>query len=81
MVQLTAEILRRPKGAGIGINELETQMAHLRDLRNYAVHPRPAEDAHLEANFTEVGCLALLSTTVRHLARLRSAAQAANYCD
>ncbi|HEX6514900.1 MAG TPA: hypothetical protein VF049_04965 [Nocardioidaceae bacterium] len=78
VVQLSAEILRQPSGAGIAINELQTQVAHLRDLRNYAVHPRPMEDAHLEANFTEVGCLALLSTTVRHLARLRSAAQAAN---
>jgi hypothetical protein len=77
LTQITAEILRRAPRSTTIVNELQAQAAHLRDLRNYAVHPRPEADAHLEAHLTEVGCLALLSTTVRYLARLRGAAQAA----
>jgi hypothetical protein len=77
VIQLAAEILRRAPRSATAVNELQSQATHLRDLRNYAVHPRPEADAHLEANLTEVGCLALLGMTVRYLSRLRAAAMAA----
>lgn len=78
VIALVAERLKSVPRSRSAVDELVTQAAHLRDLRNYAVHPRPDSDRHLEAQLSEIGMLALLTTGHRYLIRLSDIGQAAN---
>jgi len=77
VIQLVAERLKRAPRSTSSVNELQSQAAHLRDIRNYGLHPRSETDASLEAAFTETGCLVLLMEGRRYLARLMEIAGAA----
>jgi len=74
--RLMAEIIRRDgKGDKTLADELLSQAALLRELRNYGVHPRAAARDGLERYFSEPACGLLLLTTARHLTRLAEAVQ------
>lgn len=77
VIQLVTQDLQAVGGLRTIMSELQAQAIHLRDLRNYAVHPRGDDDPQREANFTEPGCLSLLMLTRRNLERLRDAAHVA----
>lgn len=81
VIQLVAERLRQAPRSKATVTELQAHAAHLRDLRNYGLHPRPDEDAPREAAFTEAGCLALLMQSRRYLARLLDLARSAEILD
>jgi len=56
-------------------NELLAHASHLRDLRNYGVHPAADQDPGQAHAFTELGSTLLVMETHRYLARLREAAE------
>jgi hypothetical protein len=74
----TAEVIRltsnhlteRTKGRRTEITDVRTHATYLRDLRNYAVHPRSERVDSLEDAFTEVGAMLLVFKTHRYLTRL-----------
>lgn len=77
VIQLVTQNLQATPGLSMTMTELSAQAVYLRDLRNYAVHPRSGNDQQLEAHFTEVGSLVLLLMTRRYLERLRDAGRLA----
>ncbi len=64
IIQLVVERLRGAPRSSATVNELVSQAAHLRDVRNYGIHPRGEADAHLEDLFTETSCLALRNNSL-----------------
>ncbi|MGI5127474.1 hypothetical protein ACQEVB_11750 [Pseudonocardia sp. CA-107938] len=75
VIKLTLDHLHTlPGKKPIVLHELGAHAAHLRDLRNYGLHPRDDEDADMEAAFTEFGCALLLMESRRYLVRLRGVA-------
>jgi len=74
VIQLVTQHLQATAGLKTTMTELQAQAIHLRDLRNYAVHPRGHDDQQREAHFTEPGCLSLLMLTRRNLERLSGVA-------
>jgi hypothetical protein len=77
VIQLVTQHLQSTAGLKTIMSELQAQAIHLRDVRNYAVHPRGHDDQQREAHFTEPGCLSLLMLTRRNLERLKDAAHIA----
>lgn len=77
VIQLVTQHLQATASLKTIMTELQAQAIHLRDLRNYAVHPRGHDDQQREAHFTEPGCLSLLMLTRRNLERLSDAAHTA----
>lgn len=53
-----------------GLSDLRSQAAHLRDLRNYGLHPTGAADDDLEPAFTEAGCAVLYMAAPRYFRQL-----------
>lgn len=55
--------------------ELLAHAGFMRDVRNYGIHPRPAEREQLERYFTEETCAYLILTSYHHLRRLGDLAE------
>jgi hypothetical protein len=55
--------------------ELLAHAGFMRDMRNYGIHPRPAEREQLERYFTEETCAYLILTSYHHLRRLGEIAE------
>ncbi|MFI8778090.1 hypothetical protein ACIGH6_13520 [Brachybacterium paraconglomeratum] len=53
-----------------GLNDLRSQAAHFRDLRNYGLHPTGETDDDLEVAFTEAGCAVLYMAAPRYFRQL-----------
>jgi len=58
-----------------GLSDLRSQAAHLRDLRNYGLHPTGAADDDLEPAFTEAGCAILYMAAPRYFRQLEQIRQ------
>lgn len=58
-----------------GLNDLRSQAAHLRDLRNYGLHPTGEADDDLEQAFTEAGCAVLYLAAPRYFRQLEQIRQ------
>jgi hypothetical protein len=52
------------------LTDLHAQAAHLRDLRNYGVHPVGSPDQDREPAFTEAGCAVLYMSAPRYFRQL-----------
>jgi hypothetical protein len=55
------------------INDVAAHGAHLRDIRNYALHPGGSDDDEREPAFTEAGCTALFMASRRYFVKLAEA--------
>ncbi len=73
VIARVSEVLRQDGALKITVDELRTQAALLRQLRNYGVHPRPSEADHLERYFSDSGAGLLLLETHTYLTRLGQA--------
>ncbi|MGP9843340.1 hypothetical protein [Brachybacterium sp. 107] len=63
-------VARRSAWNKRGLKDLRSQAAHLRDLRNYGLHPTGATDDDLEPAFTEAGCAVLYMAAPRYFRQL-----------
>lgn len=68
-----SDVFRQRGALRATVDELHSQAALLRQLRNYGVHPRPDEADHLERYFSDSGAALLLMETHTYLARLSDA--------
>lgn len=74
VIQLTEEIIRQQKAlVPQTLNDVRAQAAHLRDIRNYGLHPVGAADADREDAFTEPGCAVLFMSARRYFTHLDAA--------
>lgn len=78
VVKVVADKLRNIGTIRSSVRELEAQAALLTELRNYGIHPRGNDTAHLERYFTEAGAAMLLMETYTYLIRLGEAVDARN---
>ncbi|MEE1652236.1 hypothetical protein V1260_15770 [Brachybacterium sp. J144] len=71
VIDRTAEAIRRGKAwESRSLNDLRAQAAHLRDLRNYGLHPTGEPDEDREPAFTEAGCAVLYMRAPRYFRQL-----------
>lgn len=74
VINKTADAILRAKALNAQVlNDARAQAAHLRDLRNYGVHPVGRPDAHREDAFTEAGCSILFMRAGRYFTILDDA--------
>lgn len=78
VIDKAAALLAQAPRQATTVREVATHAAHLRDLRNYGLHPRGEVEHSRELPFTETGCLALIMSTHRYLTRMLAAAKAAD---
>jgi hypothetical protein len=76
VVARVGEVLRQGRGRRDVVDELQAHAALLRQLRNYGVHPRATQTAHLERYFDDAGAAVLLLETHSYLTRLAAAVAA-----
>lgn len=71
---LTSQRMRETKLAPESvINDVTAIGAHLRDIRNYALHPGGPHEVEREPPFTEAGCTALFMASRRYFVKLAQA--------
>lgn len=71
VIDRTADAISRGKAwESRGLNDLRAQAAHLRDLRNYGLHPTGEPDEDREPAFTEAGCAILYMRAPRYFRQL-----------
>jgi hypothetical protein len=74
VISKTADAILRARALNAQVlNDVRAQAAHLRDLRNYGVHPVGDPDAHREDAFTEAGCSILFMRAGRYFKMLDDA--------
>jgi hypothetical protein len=77
VINRVTERLRQTKGQETDlVDELRSQAALLKGLRNYGIHPRGHDSDHLERYFSDSGAAMLLMETHSYLTRLASAVEA-----
>lgn len=73
VISRTRDALGREKTAPrLILTDLHAHAAHLRDLRNYGVHPVGTPDQDREPAFTEAGCSVLYMSAPRYFRQLDS---------
>lgn len=71
VIDRTADAIRKRKAwDSRGLNDLRAQAAHLRDLRNYGLHPTGEPDEDREPAFSEAGCAVLYMRAPRYFRQL-----------
>ncbi|MFD6094592.1 hypothetical protein ACFWGN_20970 [Oerskovia sp. NPDC060338] len=74
VIHRTDQVIRQQKAlASQTLNDVRAQAAHLRDIRNYGLHPVGAADADREDAFTEPGCAVLFMSARRYFTHLDNA--------
>lgn len=73
VITRTCEVFRQHRSLSSVADDLASTSALLRTLRNYGVHPRADDTAHLERYFTEAPATTLLLETHSYLTRLNGA--------
>jgi hypothetical protein len=80
VISLTADLLGRVRIDGHSIrdtlDDLRSQAAHYRNLRNYGLHPRTDSSDEKEMHFTESAAALLFLTAHRYFSRLAEVARA-----